>query len=58
MARDDSKSTARICLGPLCYNIYLNDLFYLDESTNVCNFTNNTTFYACDKDKFFYLQIR
>ena len=50
MARDDSKSTARICLGPLCCNIYLNDLFYLDESTNVCNFTNNTTFYACDKD--------
>ena len=50
MARDDSKSTARICLDPLCYNIYLNDLFYLDESTNVCNFTNNTTFYACDKD--------
>ena len=55
MARDDSKSTARICLGFLLYNIYPNDLFYLDESTNVCNFINSTTFYACDKDLFFFI---
>ena len=25
-------------LGPLLFNIYLNDLFYLTESTEVCNF--------------------
>ena len=31
-------------------HIYLNDLFYLAESTNVCNFADDTTFYACDKD--------
>ena len=37
-------------LGPLLFNIYLNDLFYLVESTNVCKFTDDTTFYACDKD--------
>ena len=30
--------------------LYLNDLFYLAESTNVCNFPENTTFYAHDKD--------
>ena len=36
-------------LGPLLFNIYLNDLFYLAESTNVCNFAEDTTFYACDK---------
>ena len=37
-------------LGPLLFNIYLNDLFYIAESTNVCNFPDDTTFYACDKD--------
>ena len=37
-------------LGPLLFNIYLNDLFYLAESTNVCNFADDTSFYACDKD--------
>ena len=37
-------------LGPLLFNIYLNDLFYLTESTEVCNFADDTTFFACDKD--------
>ena len=37
-------------LGPLLFNIYLNDLFYLAESTNVCNFADDTIFYARDKD--------
>ena len=27
-------------LGPLLFNIYLNDLFYLTESTEVCKFSN------------------
>ena len=25
-------------------------MFYLAESTNACNFADDTTFYACDKD--------
>ena len=37
-------------LGPLLFNLYLNDLFYLAESTNVCNFADDTTLYACDKN--------
>ena len=37
-------------LGSLLYNIYLNDLFYVAESTNVCNFADHATFYACDND--------
>ena len=37
-------------LGPVLFNIYLNDFFYLAESTNVCNFADDTTFYACDED--------
>ena len=37
-------------LGPLLFNIYLNDLFDIAESTNLCNFADDTTFYACDGD--------
>ena len=37
-------------LGPLFFNIYLNDLFYLVESTKVCNFADDATFFACAKD--------
>ena len=37
-------------LGPLLFNIYLNNLFDLSECTEVCNFADDTTFYACDKD--------
>ena len=36
-------------LGPILFDIYLNYLFYLDESTNVRNFTDHTTFCAFDK---------
>ena len=36
-------------LGPLLFNIYLNDLFDIAESTNECNFADDTTFYAYDK---------
>ena len=36
-------------LGSILFNIYLNDLFYLTEMTQVCNFADGTTFYVCDK---------
>ena len=35
-------------LGPLLFNIYLNDLFYLFLNTDVCNFADDTSLYACD----------
>ena len=35
-------------LGPLLFNIYLNDLFYQFIETEVCNFADDTTSYACD----------
>ena len=35
-------------LGPLLFNIYLNDLLYLTECTDVCNYPDDTTFHACD----------
>ena len=37
-------------LGTFLLNICLNDLFFLSEFTDVCNFADDTTFYACDKD--------
>ena len=33
-------------LDLLPFSIYLNNLFYLAESTEVCNFTDDTTFFA------------
>ena len=37
-------------LGPILFNLYLNDLFYLSDFTEVCNFADGTTFHACDND--------
>ena len=36
-------------LGPLLFNIYLNDLIFSLKNINVCNFADNTTPYVCDK---------
>ena len=35
-------------LGPLLFNIYINDLFYVFTNTNVCNFADDTTPYVCN----------
>ena len=37
-------------LRPLIFVIYLNDLFFLSDFTDFCNFADETTFYACDID--------
>ena len=37
-------------LGPLLFNIYLNDLFWINEFTDVCNLADDTTLYASDID--------
>ena len=37
-------------LGPLLFNIYLNDLFWFNVEADVCNFADDTTLYACDMD--------
>ena len=35
-------------LGPVLFNIYLNDLFFTLFSVNVCNFADDTTLFTCD----------
>ena len=37
-------------LGPLLFNVYLNDLFLFNKNTEVCNFADDTTFHASDND--------
>ena len=37
-------------LRTFLFNIYLNDLFFLVDYTEVCNFADDNTFFACDKD--------
>ena len=35
-------------LGPLLFNIYLNDLFFIALDTDICNFADNNTLYTCN----------
>ena len=36
-------------LGPLLFNIYLNNLFFLLKDVDICNFADNTTTYISDE---------
>ena len=37
-------------LGPILFNLYLNNLFYFSDFTEICNIADDTTFRACDND--------
>ena len=37
-------------LGPLLFNIYLNDLFWINEQTEVCNLADDSTFHSGDME--------
>ena len=34
-------------LGPLLFNIFINDFFYATEHSHVCNFADDNTVFAC-----------
>ena len=42
-------------LGPILFNIYLNDIFYFLHC-NICNFADDTTPYVCNKSLKFVLE--
>ena len=37
-------------LGPLLFNLFINDLFLFVERTKICNFADDNTIYRCDSD--------
>ena len=44
-------------LGPILFNIYLNDLIYLAEK-NICNFADDTIFHAYDSSLDYLVKIK
>ena len=34
-------------LGPLLFNIFINDLFLINLQSDLCNFADDNTLYAC-----------
>ena len=37
-------------LGPLLFNVFVDDLFYRDQESEICNFVDDTTIYSCDSN--------
>ena len=37
-------------LGPLLFNIFINDIFFFVEKSEICNFADDNTVYSCGKD--------
>ena len=37
-------------LGPLLFNIFINDLFFFVTKSEVCNFADDNTLYSCNKN--------
>ena len=37
-------------LGPLFFNIFINDIFLFLETSNLCNYADDNTLYSCEKN--------
>ena len=37
-------------LGPILFNVFINDLLLFIKETDICNFADDATLYACGKE--------
>ena len=37
-------------LGPLLFNIFINDIFFFIAKSEICNFADGNTLYSCDRN--------
>ena len=37
-------------LGPLLFNIFIKEIFFFVEKSEICNFADDNTIYSCGKD--------
>ena len=44
------RDTPGSILGPLSFNIFINDVLFFVEKSEICNFADNTTVNSCGKD--------
>ena len=42
--------TQRSILGPLLFDLSINDLFLFIESKNICNYADDNTIFSCQND--------
>ena len=40
----------RSILGPILFNVFINDLLLFIKETHICNLADDTTQYACEKE--------
>ena len=37
-------------LGPLLFNMFINNIFFFTEKSGICNFADDNTLYSCDRN--------